>query len=541
MYGMLVNPKRSKFLLILCLAVVMVAAAFSQDELKRSRLIVDAFSDVPTITINKNIYGHFSEHLGRCIYGGFWVGKDSRIPNVRGIRKDVVEALRKVKIPVLRWPGGCFADEYHWRDGVGPLEDRPPMLNTHWGMVVEDNSFGTHEFMDLCSQLGCDPYVAGNVGSGSVEEMQDWVEYMTFDGPSEMGNLRRKHGRGEPWKLPFFGIGNENWGCGGRMRPEFYADLVRRYQTYVRDYSGNEVTKIAAGGAGREDYNWTEVLMREAGRYLDALSHHHYVVPGSWRAKGPATGFGEKEWFSLLEKSLRLDHVLKRHIAIMDRYDPEGRVNLMVDEWGTWYDVEEGTNPRFLYQQNSLRDALVAGIMLNIFNQYARRVQMATLAQTVNVLQAMILTQDTEIVLTPTYHVFDMYQVHQDAELLPVRLDTASYSFEENEIPKLNVSGSRNKFGKVHITVCNLDPKQAEPLDVQLRGEVVVEDVTGRVLTAERVDSHNSFGRPAEVFPVDFEEFEIQRNHLSTTIPAKSVVLLEVTTKSRSPSDSGPS
>ncbi len=343
--------------------------------------------------INKNVYGHFAEHLGRCIYEGIWVGEDSPIPNTRGIRNDVIEALCKIHVPVLRWPGGCFADEYHWQDGIGPRTERPSIVNTHWGGVVEDNQFGTHEFFDLCAMIGADPYICGNVGSGTVQEMQQWVEYITFASSSPMANLRRKNGRDEPWRLPYFGVGNENWGCGGAMRPQYYADLYRRYQSYVRNLSGNTIFKIACG-PGTADYVWTEVLMREAGShmpwsealmrkvtsYMDGLSLHYYAIPGTWNAKGSATSFDESVWFSTLSKCLRMEELIRRHSTIMDRYDPDKHVALIVDEWGTWYDVEPGTNPGFLYQQNTMRDALVAGLTLNIFNTHCERVQMANLA-----------------------------------------------------------------------------------------------------------------------------------------------------------------
>ena len=307
-------------------------------------IIVNA--DLGKHRINKNIYGHFSEHLGRCIYEGFWVGKDSLIPNTRGIRNDVVEALRKIKPPVLRWPGGCFADEYHWVDGIGPRESRPSIVNVHWGGVTENNHFGTHEFMDLCELLGADPYICGNLGSGTVREMRDWVEYITFGGKSPMADLRRQNGRDEPWKLPYFGVGNENWGCGGTMRAEYYADEYKRYQTFVRDFGDNKVFKIA-GGANSFDYNWTEVMMRETGAPLfgpvmHGLSLHYYCSWGSGRS---ATVFDEKEWFLTLEAALKTDELLTKHSTIMNRYDPEKNVALVVDEWGTWYEVRARHQP----------------------------------------------------------------------------------------------------------------------------------------------------------------------------------------------------
>ena len=372
-------------------------------------------------TINRNIYGHFSEHLGRCIYGGLFVGEDSAIPNVKGMRTDVVEALKHIKVPVLRWPGGCFADEYHWKDGIGPKGSRKRMVNTHWGGVVEDNSFGTHEFMELCAQLGCEPYINGNVGSGTVQEMSEWVEYMTFDGISPMAELRGKNGDPAPWKVKYFGVGNENWGCGGNMRPEYYADLYRRFQTYVRNYGENKIYKIACGPGcahDRDDTYWTEKVMEIAGAYTDAITLHYYTVPGPWENKGSATDFNEADYYLTLKKALHMEALVTDHLEVMNRFDPEHRVGLIVDEWGSWYDVEPGTNPGFLYQQNTMRDALITAVNLDIFNAHSDRVVMANLAKTVNVLQAVVLTEGDAMVLTPTYHVFDLYKNHHDATLL---------------------------------------------------------------------------------------------------------------------------
>jgi len=489
-----------------------------------NRVIINV--DLGSVTIEKNIYGHFAEHLGRCIYEGFWVGEESAIPNVRGIRKDVVEALKNLNPPVLRWPGGCFADEYHWMDGIGPRESRPARINTHWGGVTENNHFGTHEFLDLCELLGADPYICGNVGSGTVQEMAQWVEYITFGGKSAMADLRRRNGREEPWRLPYFGIGNESWGCGGHMRPESYADLYRRYQTYVRDFSGNRVFKIACGPSG-EDYRWTEVLMREAGRFMDGLSLHYYTVPGTWAKKGSATGFDEAEWFITLKTALRIEELIKRHSAIMDRYDPMRRVGLIVDEWGTWYDVEPGTHPAFLYQQNTVRDALVAGIHLNIFNNHAERVKMANIAQTVNVLQAMILTDGPKMVVTPTYHVFEMYKLHQGATLLPTWLEAERYTWKDDSIPAVSISASRSQEGGITVTLCNLDPNRERHVQAEMRGESVSE-IAGRVLTGEAIDAHNTFERPDAVAPVAFHDYKVTARGWQAALPPRSVVVLQM-------------
>lgn len=490
-----------------------------------NRVIINA--DVEQGTINKNIYGHFAEHLGRGIYEGIWVGEDSSIPNTKGIRNDIVEALKKVNIPVLRWPGGCFADEYHWKDGIGPKENRKRMVNTHWGGVVENNHFGTHEFMQLCDLLGAEPYICGNVGSGTVQEMSEWVEYLTFDGESPMTDWRSENGRDEPWKVKYFGVGNENWGCGGNMRPEYYADLYRRFQTYVRDYGDNKIYKIA-GGPNVDDYNWTEVLMREAGQFMHGLSLHYYTVPGDfWLGKGSATDFTDDEWSITMLKALHIEELITKHVAIMDQYDPEKKVGLIIDEWGTWFDVEPGTNPGFLYQQNTIRDALVAGVSLNIFNNHCERVQMANIAQTINVLQAMVLTDQEKMILTPTYHVFEMYKEHQDAQKISLDLDVSSLKSGEVEFPQVNASASKAKDGKVHITFCNMDKENSTTLDLQLRG-FPFSEITGRLLTAETMNSHNTFEDPEKVKPVDFTGFEVSENALKVELPPMSVVALSV-------------
>jgi alpha-N-arabinofuranosidase len=509
-------------------------------------------TDQGTHSINRHIYGHFAEHLGRCIYEGFWVGEDSDIPNTRGIRNDVVEALRNLNIPNLRWPGGCFADEYHWMDGIGPREERATIVNTHWGGVTENNHFGTHEFFDLCEMLGAAPYICGNVGSGTVLELQQWVEYCTLGGRSPMADLRRKNGREEPWKLPYFGVGNESWGCGGNMRPEYYADEYRRYQTYVRRYGEDKTYKIACG-ANSADYEWTEVLMRRAGGHMDGLSLHYYTMVGDfWKGKGSATEFGELEYFITLRNCLKMEELVQRHGAIMDRYDPNKRVGMIVDEWGTWWDVEPGTNPGFLYQQNTLRDAVVAGLTLNIFNAHCDRVHMANIAQTVNVLQAMVLTDGAKMLLTPTYHVFEMWKVHQGATLLPTSLTADSYTHSDSkailnsdnnngswprntawhgktEIPAISASASKDDAGRIHLTLCHTDPGKSATLQCELRG-AQPSSVSGRVLTAKELNARNTFDDSEALNPRAFNEGEVtlDGNRLTITLPPASVAVVSL-------------
>lgn len=483
-------------------------------------------SEQPGVTIAPEIYGHFAEHLGRCIYGGIWVGEDSEIPNTRGIRNDVVEALKQLDIPVLRWPGGCFADEYHWRDGIGPRDERPAMINTTWGKVVENNHFGTHEFFDLVEQLGTKAYIAGNVGSGSPQEMMEWVEYMTSPADSPLANLRRKNGREEPWTVHYFGVGNENWGCGGNMRPEYYADLYRRFNTFIKDYGDEHIYRIA-GGANSDDLRWTDVLMDRAARHMDGLSLHYYTLPtGDWSDKGPATGFDEAAYRATLKRAWHMNELLDEHGAIMDSYDPEKRIGMIVDEWGVWTNVEPGTNPAFLYQQNSLRDAIVAALHFHFFHDHADRVHMANIAQTVNVLQAMILTDGPKMIRTPSYWVFEMYKVHQGGTHLPLDIDSPEYGEGEEAIPQVSATASRDpETGAVYLSIVNTDPDQAVNVSCEM-GELPLSRVSGRLLTGDAVDAHNTFDQPDRVRPEPFENALLEGSVVNVEMPPKAIVTL---------------
>ncbi|MGK6356600.1 alpha-N-arabinofuranosidase [Sphingomonas sp. DT-207] len=479
-------------------------------------------ADAPGPKIDRRIFSQFAEHLGTGIYGGIWVGTDSKIPNTRGYRNDVVAALKALKVPVVRWPGGCFADEYHWREGIGPRKQRPVKVNTHWGGVTEDNAFGTHEFMDFAELIGAEAYVSGNVGNGTPQEMAEWVEYMTAPAGA-LADLRAKNGRKQPWKLPFFGIGNELWGCGGSMRPEYAADLTRRYGTFIKAPQDNRPAKIASG-ANSDDYNWTEVMMREAGRHVDGVGVHYYTVPGSWQKKGSATQFDEEEYARTISKTLKMEELVTKHSAIMDKYDPDKRVNLAVDEWGTWYDVEPGTNPGFLYQQNTMRDAIVAALNINIFTRHADRVRMTNIAQMVNVLQAMILTDGSKMVLTPTYHVFHMYLPFQDATLLPVEVKSPWYNKDQWVVPAVSATAARGTDGLVHVALVNADPNRPATVTAALQG-VTASTVAGQVLTGT-VQAHNSFDAPEAVKPAPFSAASVSGGNLTATLPAASVVVL---------------
>lgn len=493
----------------------------------QNKIIIN--TDLGKTTIDKHIYGHFSEHLGTCIYGGYWVGEDSEIPNTGGLRNDVVSALKEIGIPNLRWPGGCFADEYHWMDGIGPRNERPTMINTHWGGVTENNAFGTHEFLELCKQLDCEPVICGNLGSGSVQEMSQWVEYLNSSNISPMTDIRKTNGREEPWEVKFWGVGNENWGCGGSMTAEYYTDEMRRYSTFTKNYGDNRLYKIA-GGPNSDDYHWMETLMKNGnpGHSFQGVSLHYYTIAHNWNYKGSATQFDEKEYFTTLKKTLFMNELLDKHIAIMDKYDPQNRVGLVVDEWGNWHDVEPGTNPGFLYQQNTMRDALVASINLDIFNQHARRVKMANIAQTVNVLQAMILTKNDQIVKTPSFYVFQMYKVHHDATLLPSTVQAENYGVDKESIPSISASASKDAAGKVHVTISNLNPNKALEVNCDLRGMSKVAFEKGSIVTGEKINSYNDFGKKEEITLANFSDVKVNGNMVTVKIPSKSVVMIEL-------------
>ena len=476
-------------------------------------------------TINKNIYGHFAEHLGHCIYGGFYVGDTSKIPNTNGVRNDIIAALRKLKVPVLRWPGGCFADTYHWKDGVGPKDKRPAIVNKWWGGVTEDNSFGTHNFLDMCQMIGAEPYLAGNVGSGTVQELADWVQYVNFDGVSPMSNWRRQNGQEKPWHVKYWGVGNEAWGCGGEMRPEYYADIYRKYSTFMTDYNG-DMMKIASG-ANSADYHWTETLMKNIPNHmLGGIALHHYSVL-NWDKKGPAVNFNEDQYFHILKQALFMDTLIRKHTAIMDQYDPKKHVALVVDEWGGWYDVEPGTNPGFLFQQNTMRDAMIAGVTLNIFNNHSDRVRMACLAQAVNVLQAVILTNQEKIILTPTYHVMEMYNVHQDAKLLPVSVQTNNYTYGNESLPAVSCSASKDSLELTHVSLVNIDSKNTQTVTINIDG-AKYSSLKGRILSSAKLQDYNSFDKPETITPQAFNGATLKGNTLSVKMPPFSVVVLEL-------------
>lgn len=505
------------------LSSIILSASLAMPAMAASTHKMTVETDESAGIISRHIYGHFAEHLGRGIYDGLWK-KDDNGDYI--IRDEVVDALNELGVPNLRWPGGCFADYYFWEDGIGPKEERPSVVNNLWGGVTEDNSVGTHEFMNLVDELDAEPIVVGNVGSGTVEDMANWWQYINHPGESPMSKLRAENGREEPWNVKYWGVGNESWGCGGNMRPEYYADLYRRFATFLHPYGDLRPFRIATGPA-ENDYNWTEVVMKRAGDMIDGLDLHFYTLNGSWQTKkGDALDFGEPEWFSLFKRAMWMDELITKHSKIMDKYDPEKRVWLIVGEWGTWHEQEEGSIPGFLYQQNTLRDALTASVTLDIFHQHLDRVKMANIAQTVNVLQAMILTDGERMLRTPTYHVFDMYKVHRDATALEFKLNRGKYTLDGKSLPAISATASTDKDGRTHISLTNIDPNQARTVEIELEDMDAVNVSAARILTADAMNAHNTFDEPNNLVPTDFEGARVEDGKLIVDMPAKSLVTL---------------
>ncbi|EGF90003.1 alpha-N-arabinofuranosidase 2 [Asticcacaulis biprosthecium C19] len=487
--------------ILLMAAVSLVALSLPAQAQDSVTVTVDAAK--PGAKIDRRIFGQFAEHLGSGIYEGIWVGKDSAIPNTRGIRNDVVAALKAIKVPVVRWPGGCFADEYHWRRGIGP--ERKAMMNANWGGVIEPNTFGTDEFMDFANQVGAEAYLSVNVGSGTVGEAAEWLEYMTANTKDAMGAERAANGHPEPYKVPFVGLGNESWDCGGGMTADFYTSQMKMHSRFVRNYNPAAPMQRIAVGPNGGNTEYTEAVMKAyAGRSwawsIEGLSLHQYTTGGGFPVSQPATGFTEKQYAVILKDTLGMEDLVKTHSAIMDKYDPEKKVSLVVDEWGAWYVATAGTDPGFLMQQNTQRDAVLAALNINIFARHSDRVRMANIAQMINVLQAMILTDKDKMLLTPTYHVFKMYVPFQDATYIPVTFDAGTYTYEGITLPRVDAVAAKGADGKLYVSLTNLDPNKPVDIDTAFLG-VKAKSVSGETLAAPKFDSYNDFAAPNTVAP----------------------------------------
>jgi alpha-N-arabinofuranosidase len=503
-------------LLIASAAIALFAANPAEAALN---VTVTIDTRAPGARIEPEIYGQFSEQLGEGITEGIWVGENSAIPNIHGFRRDVVEALQALHVPVLRWPGGCYADTYHWRDGIGPRAQRPITLNKWWGNNEEHNAFGTHEYFDFAELIGTKTFLNVNVGTGTAGEAKDWVEYVTSPSNSNLAQQRRANGRQQPWKIDYAGIGNEMWGCGGNLSADQYAPLLRIYGTFVRQDNG---PKIVAVGAAAQDYAWTEEMMKSHDK-MDVLGLHYYTLPtGDWSHKGAAVGFSKAEWLATFAQTRRMEEMISRHSAIMDKTDPAKKVGLAVDEWGTWYDTPPGAPA--LRQENTLRDALVAATNFNIFHRHADRVRMTNIAQMVNVLQAMILTDGPRMVRTPTYYAFLMYRPFQGATVLPVTANSPNESAGSAQVPALDVTAARGANGALYVGLVNVDPDQ--PADVELVLGKGGGPISGQILTASLMDSRNRFGAAEDVRPAPFRNARWVGGKLLFEMPAKSIVVL---------------
>jgi len=507
------------------LAGALLTSAIGSFSYADSNVTIDVTSEIGTI--HPEIYGQFAEHLGRGIYEGIWVGENSNIPNEDGYRSDVLAALKHLKVPVVRWPGGCFADEYNWRDGIGTRSQRPVRINNLWGGVEEDNSFGTHEFFNFAEKIGAKTYLAANVGSGTPREMMQWIEYITSSKNSSLANERRANGRTEPWVIDYIGIGNESWGCGGNMTPEYFIGLYNQFATFARR-PGVVPSKLVASGGQEDQTIWTEVISKNViGGWVggtDGISHHFYTRPAErWDDnKGDGTGFNEDQWFSTFKNTMRIDGYLTANSAVLEKNNPEGNIGIYLDEWGIWTDPEEGSVPGFLYQQNSIRDAILAAINFNIFHTHTKRLHMANIAQMVNVLQAMILTDNEKMLLTPTYHAFEMYNVFQGAKALAIDVKADAYQFGDDSLPNITATAARNDKGEIWVAIANLDPNNAEEVDLTLKGGKFNKGV-GRILTADSIDAHNTFDEPNRVKPAAFSTALGKIN-----VPAKALIVMKL-------------
>jgi len=477
----------------------------------------------PIARINPDIYGHFSEHLGRCIYEGIWVGEDSPIPNTKGIRNDVVAAMRRMKPPVVRWPGGCFADDYHWENGIGQRNDRPRTINVHWGQVIETNEFGTHEFIEFCRTIGAEPYICGNVGSGSPKEMRDWVEYCNFPGDSTLARRRAANGHAEPFRIKYWGVGNENWGCGGNFTPEDYATEYRRFSTFLFDFKDAPLHLIACGPPGN-DANWTHRFFEKLGghRRMYGYAAHYYCG-----TSGTATEYTIDQWYQLIQRASYVESLVVQQRAIMDGYDPQRKIGLIIDEWGTWHPPAPGQVPQFLWQQNTIRDAIVAALTLDVFNRHADKVIMANIAQTINVLQAMILTEGEKMLVTPTGHVYAMYAPHQDGTSLKVSFEADSITLKDSNQSLFGLAGSASlKGNQLFLTVVN--PSADTPLDATIFiYDGNVKEVSASVLTHSDIHAHNTFELSGTVAPVA-KNLAVSGASFHHVFPAASVTALSI-------------
>jgi alpha-N-arabinofuranosidase len=504
---------------------------------------IDILLDEPIGTIAPEIYGHFVEHLGGVVYDGVWVGERSRVPNIGGVRRALVEALRAVRPAVVRWPGGCFADSYDWHDGIGPRNQRPRRTNfwadeEHFrsiGVVparFDPNEFGTQEFVRFCRLVGAQPYLAVNLRSGGPRSFDEWVEFCNSPaGSTTLADLRAAGGDAEPYGVRYWGIGNESWGCGGNFAPEEYAEEYRRFVAWVPDYGVHP--RFIGAGPGSGDVEWTRRFFEALDGRGD-LGHmwgwglHHYSGPPA----GDAIRFDTPDWYGLLARADDMESLITRHWQIMGQRDRNRRVKLVVDEWGAWYPMTTNVDPTHLFgQQSTMRDAVLVGLTLDTFNRHADKVAMANVAQLINCLQSLFLASGDRFVLTPAYHVFAMYAAHQGAQSLRtvVGAPAVRWTAAQNEAHTMRgLNGSASRQGStLTLTVTNPDIAQAADVEIAVRGGAV-RLVRATTLTSRDVHDHNTFEAPSTVAPT-VADVTAAASPLVVHVPAASVTRYELT------------
>jgi alpha-L-arabinofuranosidase len=472
----------------------------------------------PGPVISRHLYGQVVG-TGPYAYGGAWVGLGSAIPNTQGWRKDVVAALRDLRVPVLSWPGGCAADRYNWRDGIGPRSARPVKVLPQTSGAVDDNAIGTHEFFGLVELIGADAKLNGNVGTGSARESAEWLEYAVTDGRSTLARLRARNGHAKPFKVAYFGIGNAPWSCGGSMTPRYYADLYNQHAVFIKGKSATP-PKLIASGSG---VDWTDELStrKRIRDYRDGISAHHGSDSGDPGADG------EGAWITTLKGAWSMDGFIADQLARLDQNDPSRKLTLTIGEWRTRYNAGQGAGSSRQASPNTLRDALAAALQFHIFHAHAERVSMATFAAPPEAQQEMILAAGKQLVLTPTYHVFKMHQPFQDAVSLPVRLDNnPRYAWGQAGIPSISASAARGQDGLLYLSLVNAHPKDAVVLSIGMAGAVAGEG-RGRLLTADTMDAHNSAAQPTAVAPAEIR-VRAENGKLALALPAKSFAVLRI-------------
>ncbi|MHB1150898.1 MAG: alpha-N-arabinofuranosidase [Eubacteriales bacterium] len=457
--------------------------------------------------IAPEIYGHFSEHIGGVFYDGIWVGEDSPIPNIRGLRLELIERFRKIRPAVLRWPGGCFAETYDWRDGIGERSKRPVRINWWYRSDgrYEPNQVGTHEFIDFCRLVGAEPYFAANITSTTPLDIRDWIDYCNSPrGTTSYALLREKNGSPEPFNVKYWGVGNENWGGGGNMTPETYAHEFRKYAA-VMDNTAPVLCLIGCGPNGA-DYNWTQRFLdvfASSGRMMGAYSMHYYC--GS---SGDPVAFSESEWYQLLCQANQMETILNRHWNIIKGFGMEQQASLFVDEWGCWHPGGSGPSKGYnlFEQQSTMRDAMVTALTLNIFNNNCDKVKMSNTAQLVNNLHTLFLTSGDKFAVTPTYHIYDMYKEHQGGKAVRVLTDSEHISFtapdgHKKSLNRLSASASV-KEDVLTLTIANLSATDSETLKLVSVGISIGDTAEATLLTHKDIHAHNTFDAPSEVTPV---------------------------------------